>query len=133
MTRETSYLDTYQLCYVDHHIMYFTDNFQHQWGDDWNDPFNNSEPPYEYEEDRGEECNRNCGRLKYIGYLENGTYWIRYAGADDNMSPESINKGRAAWMYTDETGGLMGGATMREAMEWLKKTDIAFGELELRK
>ena len=127
MAKEKSYLDTYKLCYVYKNIMYFTDNFENQWGDDWNDPFDNSEPPYEYSEDIAD--NSDCGHLKYIGYLENGGEWIRYAGEEDNMSPESINKGRAAWMYTKSAGGLYGGTTMREAMKWLKKVGVAFGEI----
>ena len=36
------YYEEYKLCYVDGNKAWFTNNFEKQWGDDWNDR------PYEY-------------------------------------------------------------------------------------
>ena len=55
----TKYL-SYRLCYISEqdellsYKLYFTDNFDTQWGDDWNDrPANcNAESPYEDETHR---------------------------------------------------------------------------------
>lgn len=40
----------YKLCYVDGQKAWFTDNFEKQWGDDWNDkPYEcNAEEPYDH-------------------------------------------------------------------------------------
>ena len=52
-------MDKYRLCYVDRveewkkiYQLFFTDNFETQWGDDWNDaPADcNAERPYEDDE-----------------------------------------------------------------------------------
>lgn len=51
-------MDNFKLCYIDFvddyctYQMYFTDNYEDQWGDDWNDrPADcNAEPPYEDDE-----------------------------------------------------------------------------------
>jgi hypothetical protein len=42
---------------------------------------------------------------------------------------ENINKGAIAWLYSDEAGGLMAGATMAEAIEWCRKAKVKWGEL----
>ena len=40
----------FKLCYVRHNILYFTDSFEKQWGDDWDDaPYeHNAGEPYEW-------------------------------------------------------------------------------------
>ena len=45
-------------------------------------------------------------------------------------SVEQINKGAVPWLYCDDAGGLMGGATIDEAIAWLKKADLKWGELK---
>lgn len=125
----------YRLCYVDGSVMYFTDNFEHQWGDDWDDaPFDcNAGEPYEWDDDKDEEWNKHHGHLRYIGFISDG--WLKIAGHlgepyNVPYSVEEINKGIVAWLYSDEAGGLMGGATIDEAIEWLKKTGLKWGELK---
>ena len=121
----------FRLCYVDNNIMYFTDNFENQWGDDWNDaPYeHNAEPPYELRED--EECRDGYGHIRYIGYM---TSWeIRtpnYGTINSSYSVEQINKGAVPWLYCDDAGGLMAGATIDEAIAWLKKAGLKWGELK---
>ena len=46
-------------------------------------------------------------------------------------SVEDINNGAIAWLFQDEAGGLMGGATIKETKEWMKKAKVRFGELKL--
>jgi hypothetical protein len=43
---------------------------------------------------------------------------------------EQINKGIVAWLFSDDAGGLMGGATIDEAVAWLKKAGLKWGELK---
>ena len=119
-----------RLCYVDENIMYFTDNFEHQWGDDWNDrPYeHNAEPPYELKDD--EPVRGGYGHIRKIAF-ENRWYIRRPCDGHLNSpySVEDINKGAIAWLYSEEAGGLMAGATMDEAIEWCRKAKIKFGEL----
>ena len=123
----------FRLCYVDENVMYFTDNFENQWGDDWNDaPYeHNAEEPYEWRDDLTEEENKYHGHIRYIGYR---TSWeIRTPDVGYLNSPysvEQINKGAVPWLYCDEAGGLMGGSTIDEAIEWLKKAGLKWGELK---
>lgn len=123
----------FRLCYVDENVMYFTDNFEHQWGDDWNDaPYEcNAEPPYEWRDDLTDEENKHHGHIRYIGYM---TSWeIRTPNCGYLNSPysvEQINKGAVPWLYCDDAGGLMGGATIDEAIAWLKKAGLKWGELK---
>lgn len=63
---------TFKLCYVHHNILYFTDSFEKQWGDDWDDaPYeHNAGEPYEWEDDWTPEQNRKHGHahIRYIAY-----------------------------------------------------------------
>jgi len=125
----------FRLCYVDNNVMYFTDNFEHQWGDDWNDaPYDcNASEPYERDDDEDEEWNEHHGHLRYIGFKSDG--WLKIAGQlgepyNVPYSVEQINKGIVAWLFSDDAGGLMGGATIDEAVAWLKKAGLKWGELK---
>lgn len=42
-------MEQYRLCYIDGNKAWFTDNFDRQWGDDWDDrPYQcNAEEPYD--------------------------------------------------------------------------------------
>ena len=126
--------DNYRLCYVSNNILYFTDNFKHQWGDDWNDaPYeHNADPPYEWDERESWKWNITHGRghIRYIAIMPE---WCIRQPCDGHLnspySVENINKGAIAWLYFDEAGGLMAGATMDEAIAWCRKGKIKWGEL----
>lgn len=81
-----------RLCFVEGNRAFFTDNFDHQWGDDWNDaPYeHNAGWPYENRED-GDSC-PNCGNITHIFF--DGPY---YTPCGDHInSPytvEQINAG----------------------------------------
>ena len=124
----------FKLCYVDENVMYFTDNFEHQWGDDWNDaPYEcNAEPPYEWIDEWSEERNlESRGHIRYIGYMTSWDIKTPNRGyLNSPYSVEQINKGAVPWLYCDDAGGLMGGATIDEAIEWLKKAGLKWGELK---
>lgn len=120
----------FRLCYVDENIMYFTDNFKNQVGDDWNDrPYeHNAEPPYEQKDD--EPLRDGYGHIRKIAFESH--WWIRRPCDGHINSPysvEDINKGAIAWLYSDDAGGLMAGSTMAEAIEWCRKGKIKWGEL----
>ena len=126
----------FKLCYVDGNIMYFTDNFKNQWGDDWNDaPYEyNAEPPYDrryYTEYDDEWCRENGkGNIKHIAFVDDGrTAQPKDGYTNSPYSVEAINKGAIAWLYHAEAGALKGGATMAEAKRWLKKAGVLWGEL----
>ena len=124
----------FKLCYVQHGILYFTDNFEKQWGDDWDDaPYqHNAEEPYEYADDWPEYMNEHRGHIRYIGYvpiscdLQEAYYWN-----PQDISVEEINKGTVPWLTNgwNEKQGLYAGATMEETTEWLKRAGAVFGEL----
>lgn len=114
----TSDLDNYRLCYVEDSLMYFTDDFENVHGDDWDDrPYqNNAGTPYaEYVrriiafEDRWDIEKPSDGRCYYSAY--------------------DINRGAAAWLFHEKAGGLMGGASYADAVIWLRKAGIRWGEL----
>ena len=127
----------FRLCYVDDDLMYFTDNFANCIGDDWNDsPYeHNAGTPYEYIEEWSDAENKEHGHThlrifaferdyRIIRPCDNYTYNSPY-------SVEDINNGAIAWLFQDEAGGLMGGATIKETKEWMKKAKVRFGELKL--
>lgn len=123
----------FRLCYVDNNIMYFTDNFENQWGDDWNDaPYDcNAGTPYEWNDKEDDDWNNRHGHLRYIGFMPEWN--VKIAGQmgvyNNPYSVEEINKGVVAWLYSDKAGGLHGGATMEEAIAWCKKAEVKWGEL----
>lgn len=120
----------YRLCYVDDNVMFFTDNFEHQWGDDWNDrPYeHNAGEPYYIKPE--EPLKDGYGHIRYVAFADR-CYWKRpnYGMLNSPYSVEDINKGAVAWLYSDEGGALKGGATMDEAIEWLNKSTTMWGEL----
>ena len=129
----------FRLCYVDNNIMYFTDNFEFQYGDDWNDaPYeHNAGAPYEWNDKESDEWNHehHRGHFRYIGYYSQYEYLKEpcdcggYGYYGSGYSVEEINKGAVAWLYSETAGGLMAGSTMDEAIEWCKKAKVKWGEL----
>jgi hypothetical protein len=124
----------FRLCYVRDNIMYFTDNFENQWSDDWDDaPYeHNAEPPYEWNDNESDEWNveHHHGHIRKIAFEH---HWYIRRPCDGHLnspySVEDINKGAIAWLYSEEAGGLMAGSTMAEAIEWCKRAKIKWGEL----
>ena len=131
-------MSKFKLCYVRDNIMYFTDNFKNQWGDDWNDaPYeHNAGKPYDradYYEYDDEWCIKHgCGNIKNIAFLGYDGYKIKQPQDGHFNSPysvETINKKAVPWLYNDEAGALFAGATVAEAKRWLKKAGVIWGEL----
>lgn len=125
----------HRLCYVDEHIMYFTDNFKNQWGDDWDDApyYCNAGEPYEIREDSSDEQNKNAGHIRYLGYLPNRyAYGVQTPDeANTNHSVADINGGAVAWLYNrSRKSSLMAGATIEEAIKWCRDNDVKVGELD---
>ena len=128
----------YKLCYVDDNILFFTDNFKNQWGDDWNDaPYeHNAGKPYD-RKDYPEYDDRWCvengkGNIRKIAFDFYDGYNIKEPKDGHYNSPysvEAINKKAVPWLYNEEAGALFAGATMAEAKRWLKKAGVLWGEL----
>ena len=128
----------YKLCYVDENILYFTDNFANQWGDDWDDaPYEyNASEPYErkyYTEYDDEWCVKNGkGNIRKIAFDRYDGYYIKQPKDGFCNSPysvEAVNKKAVPWLYNEEAAALFAGATMAEAKRWLKKAGVLWGEL----
>ena len=124
----------FKLCYVRDNILFFTDNFAKQWGDDWDDaPYeHNAGEPYEWNDELTEEENtkRGYGHIRYVGFQSN---WLIDQPCDhcanSPYSVEQINNHAVAWLYCKKAGALGAGATMEEAKKWLKKAGVLWGEL----
>ena len=125
-------LDEFQLCYVDGNIMYFTDNFEGQCGDDWDDaPYeHNADPPYRYASDLPDNSYR--GHILLAAWFSDqyDVLLPRDGTINSSYSVEDINAGAVAWLYKRGKGGLRGGATVAEAREFCKKYGIYFAVLE---
>lgn len=125
----------FKLCYVRDNIMFFTDNFERQWGDDWDDaPYEyNAEEPYDrkyYTEYSDEWCREHGkGNIRYIAYKGYDIAEPKDEHWNSPYSVEAINNKAVPWLYCDEAGGLFAGATMTEAKRWLKKAGVIWGEL----
>ncbi len=123
----------FKLCYVRHNILFFTDNFEHQWGDDWDDaPYQyNAEEPYEYADHWPEHMNEDRGHIRYIGYVPISCDLQEAYLHHQDISVEEINKGTVPWLTNgwNEKQGLYAGATIDEAAKWLKRAGAVFGEL----
>ena len=124
----------YKLCYVDGNIMYFTDNFKNQDGDDWDDaPYEyNAGEPYEWVDEWTEEQNlKDRGHIRMIAY--NSDRWLEYPCDGCCNSPYSvdlINRGATPWIKEHNGYPLRAGATMAEAKRWLKSIGAKWGELK---
>ena len=122
-----------KLCYVRHNILYFTDNFEKQWGDDWDDaPYqHNAGEPYEWEDDWPEYKNEHRGHIRYILYIPKSCDLQEAYLRHQDISVEEINKGTVPWLYHETAGGLYAGATMEEALKWLTVAGALWGELTI--
>lgn len=126
-------MKTFKLCYIEgdgyteYGIAYFTDNFEKQWGDDWDDaPYeHNAEAPYhEWSEKAKDSCHQDKWihhpiEIKKI-YFELNDYKTPCSGTDNSpYSVQDINKGVVAWIWNNNFK-LFGGATMTEFIDTIK-------------
>lgn len=119
----------YRLCYVDGQKAYFTDNFEKQWGDDWNDkPYEcNAGEPYnswsELIEDNEDIFKRKYKhhqiKLKTL-YFETNDWSERKPCDMGRFSVEEINKGTIAWVHTDEFN-ILAGTEIEEFIKIIKE------------
>lgn len=123
---------SYKLCYVDMSsrcgVLYFTDNFDNQWGDDWRKPYSNSGTPYENIDDI---MATDCGHIRRVGFSIpiNCENYIACDVIDRDFSPEDANKLKIAWLSHYELGGLLAGTSIKKAVEWLRRANIMCAEL----
>ena len=119
----------YRLCYVDGQKAWFTDNFEKQWGDDWNDkPYEcNAGEPYENWSELIED-NEDVFKRKYKHhqiklktlYFETDD-WSEQKPCDmGRFSVEDINKGTIAWVHTDKFN-ILAGTEMEEFIKIIKE------------
>lgn len=119
----------YRLCYVDGQKAYFTDNFEKQWGDDWNDkPYEcNAGEPYnswsELIEDNEDIFKRKYKhhqiKLKTL-YFETNDWSERKPCDMGRFSVEEINKGTIAWVHTDKFN-ILAGTEIEEFIKIIKE------------
>lgn len=118
----------YRLCYIDHesHMMYFTDDMEHVWGDDWDDA--------PYEDNAGEPYRRTAkspehgtGLIRAVRYEDWGegasVHWLSepHETYGRCLSVEEINKKRQIPWLSGVGSALYAGATIEEAREFFKK------------
>lgn len=120
----------YQLCFARDNVLYFTDNFEIQWGDDWDDaPADcNAGEPYEYDENDIEQVKDMTGHIRRIGFYGN---WI-YVVSSDQYSVQEINIRQLPLLRTGwskDVKVLNAGATMEEAEKFLQDCGAYYGEL----
>lgn len=119
----------YKLCYVDGQKAWFTDNFEKQWGDDWNDnPYEcNAGEPYDHWYEKiphnppiyKKEYKEHKIELKTL-YFETHD-WAEQKPCDmGRFSVEDINKGTVAWVHTDKFN-ILAGTEMEEFIKIIKE------------
>lgn len=124
--------EEYKLCYIDGQKAYFTNNFEHQWGDDWGDkPYeHNAGEPYDSWSELIED-NPDCWKRKWIHhpimlktlFFETNDWSERKPCDGYNNSPYSvddINKGAIAWLHTDKYN-IQAGTTMKDFIDIITK------------
>lgn len=90
-----------KLCYVSGAWAYFTDQFEHQWGDDWNDaPYeHNAGDPYpDYSYVDGKKIPCKIMKLAFDGPLDTPS---DLASWNSPYSVQDINGGRVPWLVSD--------------------------------
>ena len=135
----------YRLCYVDdfEHVrygglLYFTDNFEHQWGDDWDDA------PYECNAGEPYRDGTHSGNIRVFAFLccgEDVATPSMQTGL--GYSVKDINCGVVPWLCAiDAIRALRGedaisnskvlraGASIAEARKFMREIGAKFGELK---
>lgn len=113
--------ESYKLCYIDGQKAFFTDNFEEQWGDDWNDaPYeHNAGDPYNHYYKDKQEYPINLVEL----YFEIPRYWLYLPCDHFTNSPysvEAINKGAIAWIHTDDFN-IQAGTSLKDFIDIILK------------
>lgn len=110
-------MEIYRLCYVEGNKAWFTNDFEHQWGDDWNDrPYeHNAGWPYDFWheliEDNVELSKRKFKEHKIkhkILHFEVESWNDQRPCEVGEYSVEDINKQAIAWIHTDKFNILAG-------------------------
>ena len=115
----------YKLCLVSRNMAYFTDSFEHQWGDDWDDVINDIDDldePYEtWEEQIEEVITSHPIKIKKIFFETNEPEWEEKRPCDaGRYSIEDINKGAIAWLHTKKIN-IIGGMTYENFVDIIKQ------------
>lgn len=119
----------YKLCYIYGQKAYFTSDFEHQWGDDWNDrPYEcNAEAPYEHLLEEiphqppvyDKKYKEHKIELETLYFETND--WNEQKPCDmGRFSVEDINKGTVAWIHTDKFN-IMAGTTIKDFIDIITK------------
>lgn len=119
----------YKLCYVEGQKAWFTDNFEKQWGDDWNDkpyecnagePYNSWSELIEHKPPIYEKQYKHHPiELKTL-YFETDD-WSEQKPCDmGRFSVEDINKGTVAWVHTDKFN-ILAGTEIEEFIKIIKE------------
>lgn len=125
-------MEEYKLCYIEGNKAWFTNNFEKQYGDDWDDaPYeHNAGEPYdswpELIKDNKDWLKREYKhheiKLKEI-YFET-EYWSEKRPCDNfSNSPysvEDINQGQVPWLMTEDYK-IYAGTTIEEFIEIIEK------------
>lgn len=122
---------TFKLCYIDGNKAWFTNDFKHCWGDDFDDrPYeHNAEEPYDHWSELIED-NKELRKRVFINhpielktlYFETNDWSERRPCDGYTNSPYSvsdINKGAIAWLHTDKYN-IQAGTTMEEFIKTIK-------------
>ena len=121
----------FKLCYIDTNCAYFTNDFEHQWGDDFNDaPYehNAGEPYHSYSElieDNADlfkriyihlpiQIKKIYFELPYWGYLPCDGF------VNSPYSVEDINKKAVAWIHTEDFN-ILAETTLEDFKKIIKK------------
>lgn len=111
----------FRLCYIYDRKCYFTDSFDSQWGDDWNDaPYDcNAGEPYSH--------NGESHKILFFDLPE----WrapcdFFYSNSHENyVSVRDINEKKVPWITCENRDGtkdgLYAGATLKEFARFIKK------------
>lgn len=117
----------YKLCYVEGNKAWFSDNFENQWGDDWNDrPYEcNAEEPYTSwgekigEDEKGKPIYKEH-KIKHKTLYFEVEDWIDKRPCDmGRFSVEDINKQAVAWVHTSEFN-ILAGTTIEKFIETIE-------------
>lgn len=121
----------FKLCYVEGNKAWFTDNFENQWGDDWDDkPYeDNAGYPYdnwsEIIEDNAVKMYRKYKKhpieLKEL-YFETDEWDDKRPCDMGIFSVKEINKGAVAWIYTDKFS-IYAGCEIEEFKKTIKENN----------
>lgn len=97
----------YKLCYVDGNEVWFTSDWKHQWGDDWDDR------PYEHNAERPYDCYYDKQHVEHPIKLKKVYFDIpegivkepSFGLANSPYSVQDINNNRVAWLTIDQYDG----------------------------